>query len=519
MRRLISILLFSFVFVTFLSLDVEAQTCPDNDRIMRISAPTNAHGENWSFGTATYTQDICYKTIFGQDYTGTRAGTNAVHDCITVGSNRVLRLKFNNNSHAEIPDHTTPAYGVDICYGDLTCQSVAGNLDCPDTTQEVISLSGATNAHIENYSMNVYNSNANYKKICCSTASPQIYNQTWRYYDGTVIPDASPPTIICPNSYKIMSVQLRGLTNGVSPVEFQLYDGDNGADDRIGSPIVVTASNDQANATLNLTDSALLSELQTALGGEPVGGRDYLELYFKANSSVYLNDSYIVRYTNDSNACVYSNPISSVLAPVHRGVYFNNTLISFVSGCTSQIGSLRHEWTVTQNGETYTSNERNFDLTFGGVGTGHFGDAGQVNVKLKCTDLRGKYAINESQILIVASPYTLAYIEKPAFESFVTNTPPVASRVPYFAERVDFSAADSFAVNVIPVSGSSCPTVSCLGGDCPAATQNVPTGCTASGNTISITGTSTPPLYANLFFNWTFWDDNWNEPWAMFEGL
>ena len=514
MRRLISILLFSFVFVTFLSLDVEAQTCPDNDRIMRISAPTNAHGENWSFGTATYTQDICYKTIFGQDYTGTRAGTNAVHDCITVGSNRVLRLKFNNNSHAEIPDHTTPAYRVDICYGDLTCQSVAGNLDCPDTTQEVISLSGATNAHIENYSMNVYNSNANYKKICCSTTPSSLTAPKWSYYNGEEIPSG---TKICPNSYVIMNVTTGGITSG--NVEFQLRD------DRsilrvqsIGGPRQGAVSNNQANVTLNLSEQGLLDALNSALqNSNGLLDLDFVASYIGATSAT----SYELLYDGNISSCTYSNPVAIVTAPVHRGVYFNNIQISFVSGCTSRIGPVQNNWTITQEGQTtsYTSTEPEFGLIFGGNGPGHFGDAGQVNVKLKCTDMRGQYVTAESQMLVVENAKkTFAYINKPSFDEFVYNSPPGAG-MPYFPERVDFSASDSFAVEVTP--GTTCPTVSCLGGSCRTNTENSPSGCGAGGS-ITITSaptSSNPASYINMFFNWTFWDDNWNEPWAMFEGL
>jgi len=508
MGRLIKLLCFVLFLISFLGLFVSAQTtCVADDRIMRISAPTNALGEIWSVGTPAYTQDICYSSIFGQPYAGARANTNAVHDCLPISSptNKVVRLSGSTgtNAHAEIPTGT--AYSINVCYGDLSCQSVAGNVNCPDSTREVVSLSGATNAHIENYSMNSYNTNSNHRKICCSTAGAipfGISNPQWSYYDGSAYSNGR----ICPNSYAIMNATISGLSGNVG---FELWDDDGptvlgvNPDDLIwptaGNVFQGTISNNQVNVTLNLSNSTIRNELQAALTSE--GGP--LELYFIARQTTYSSpESSQLSYNGSENYCTYSRPGASVTAPVHRGIYFNNTPISFVSGCTSQIGPVQSEWTITRGGTNiYTSTQSQFYYTFT--------NPGQATIGLRCT-INGATSFAEAQILVVASPYTLAYINAPALNSFVYNTPVN----PYFPQSVSFSAADSFTVNSIP--GTPCPTVQCLGGDCPNQTQNSPASC--GGGSITVSNVPSTPSYAGLNFNWRFWDNNWNNEWTAYEG-
>lgn len=520
MRRLISILFFAFSFVLFLSLNVETQTIcgPNgaNDLIMRISGTSNAMGENATMNN--YPVEVCYSSIFSTVY----SGSNLPGLRVCTATNKVVRLSGSTNAHAETPDNPNPNSNYNnnvVCYGDLQCVSVTGSNGCPPGKFAVVSLSDATNAHLGNPVAYPPASGSNDRRICCSATPPTLSALKWSYYDGTQIPVND---LICPNSYVIMNVTTGGIASG-NLVDFELWD-DKTPDFKIlptgtGNYRILQGmvSNNQANVTLNLSDPELFNILESARSSS--GGE--LELYFKAE---YPNandvESYEIGYDGGSS-CIYPRPTASVRAPIHKGVYFKDTTLNFESGCTSRIGPLEYEWIITQEGQTtsYTSNERKFDLIFGGTGTGHFGDSGQANVKLKCTDMRGQSADAESQILIVASDKknTLAYIEKPAFESFWTNTPPTSG--PYFAERVNFSAADSFAVDVVPATTSgSCPTVSCLGGSCPLTTQNKPVCIGGSGNTITITNPGAVS-YSNLFFNWTFWDDNWNEPWASYDNF
>lgn len=497
MRRLVNLIFFSFVFVAFLSLGASAQTsCPADQVIMRISGLTNAHGEVHNFPNSNYNYKICYNDIFsGNLYSGANP-----QSCTPNRGNDVLRLSGNTNAHAETPGSTTSGY-TDVCYGDLVCVSTTA-ANCPGLSREVVSLSSSTNAHIGFAGQ--YGT-----KICCSTTPQSITNPIWKYYNNLPIPDVNPNTLICPNSYPIMSVTTSGITNGV--VDFELWDDSTGPDTKIlpqstsssFSVLQGTVSNNQANVTLNLNNSELFGILESARGSS--GGE--LELYFKA---IYPNinpiNSYEVDYRGNPNACSYLKPTVEITAPVHKGVYFKDTQINFEGDCRSQLGPLQYEWTITpQTGAVVTKTEPRFNHLFT--------SSGQANVKLKCTDPRGQYSIKESQILIVDNDKKMfAYINQPAFDSFVDNLPP--SSGPYFPTQVTFSATDSFAVGVTPaVSPSTCPTVQCLGGSCRTQTQNSPDGCS---NPISIT--SAPTNYANLFFNWTFWDNNWNEQWNSYEG-
>ena len=80
--------------------------------IMKISAETDAFSQMW---TGTYPYLINYNDIFGEEYVGSDE-----HVC--NGSNKVVGLNANTGALAEIPENNN--YGVDVCYGDLKCQSV-----------------------------------------------------------------------------------------------------------------------------------------------------------------------------------------------------------------------------------------------------------------------------------------------------------------------------------------------------------------------------------------------------------
>ncbi len=476
-------LLFCSLFCIFLlTLNVSAQTCTDNQRILRISDISNAHGEVYN-GAGNYGTQICFPSLFP----GYPVGPNP-HDC--TGTNLVLRLSDYTNAHAQTPDYTGINYPRNVCYGDLIC--VSSTSACPSGQTEVVSLSADTNAHLGTAGSSNYNT-----RICCRTNSPQIYNPIWKYYDGTVIPAGAN---ICSNHIITASVQTVSMADN-SQIQFNFYDRDLGRDDKIAT-LFAPVLNNQANIILNLSDSVIRQVIQ----GQLPDGDNRLELFFRANYSTYSNESYDIYYQDNSSLCSFSSPIANITAPVHRGVYFlnSNSDINFVSGCTSQIGPVQNEWTITQGSNSFTRTGSNFPH--------RFTSPGQTNVKLRCTDLAGNYDIAESQMLIVASPYVLAYIQEPEFNEFVYTTPPTSG--PYFPQSVPFNASDSFAVDV-----NGC-SVQCIGGDCPAETKNVPAGCTPNpSGGISITSaTGGNNLYNTLNFNWRFWDQDWSDEWINFEG-
>ena len=148
-------LLIIFIVIVFSLYKVAA--CSDDQRIMKLSAGTNAHGEIWS-GTF-YPVDICYDGIFGSPYAGTEAEP---HAC--TGINKVIGLSADTNAHAEIPG--IEGYTTNVCYGDLSCMSRTGT-DCASDEKLVVSLSSETNAHLAN--------DSSYPtKICCKSKSVVI---------------------------------------------------------------------------------------------------------------------------------------------------------------------------------------------------------------------------------------------------------------------------------------------------------------------------------------------------------
>jgi len=490
--------LFSLVFFSaFLALAVSAQSvCLDSDdTILKLSARSNSHGEFYSY--SNYNYEICYSDLFGDSTPVTNP-----HDCRSSPgndpANLVLRLSDFTNAHAQTPDYTGTAYTIDVCYRDLTCYSTSGS--CASNEREIVSLSADNNAHLETANANNYN-----LKICCMAnvaRNKLIFAPKWRYYNGVEIPENS---LICPNSYLIASVQTRGLDDGQT-VSFDVRDS------RLVSRSITVLSgfviNNQANVTINLNNP----NTRDLFNGFLSSSRDFLNLYFRASNpsvSTAVPDSGIVKYTSNSNLCSYEKPVVRVNAPTHRGVYFKGTTVNFESGCTSQIGPLQYDWTITQGDNTYRSTLETFTLELGR----QFGDSGQANVKLKCTDLRGNSGIAENEILIAeANSPILAYINEPAFNSFV-YTSPLLNR-PYFPQTVGFSGQDSFAISV-----NGC-TVTCLGGDCPEKTENSLSNCGATppGGPIDITQTTGGVTYNTLNYDWKFWDNDWENLWTSYEG-
>lgn len=152
---------------------VDAGSCADSDRIMKLYSSTNSHGALWD--DTNYEYDICYSNIFGSVYTGANP-----HDCLPGETNKVLGLYQNTNSHAEIP--SLDNYDVDVCYGDLVCQAVTDPAVCPADYRTVVRLYQNTNSHISNAS------DTNYSvKICCEggVSGPSVLE--WRDMSGNVI--------------------------------------------------------------------------------------------------------------------------------------------------------------------------------------------------------------------------------------------------------------------------------------------------------------------------------------------
>ena len=130
-------------------------SCSDSDRIMKLSSLSNAHGALWN--DSDYVYDICYSDFFG-NYTGELA---TVHNCVGAGlipDNKIVGLSDISNAHAEAPN--LDGYGVDVCYGDLSC--VVRSIICEADEEVVLSLESYSNSHLAEGDFLAYP-----RKICC----------------------------------------------------------------------------------------------------------------------------------------------------------------------------------------------------------------------------------------------------------------------------------------------------------------------------------------------------------------
>ena len=142
MRGKLTILIGMFLLITIPIASVNAATCANDDRIMKLSLVTNSHGAVWDPALTTYTEDICYSDIYGSLY-----GGGSPHTC--TGSNKVIGLSDVTNAHGEEPSLSTAGYDTDVCYGDLVCEEdTSAGSGCLNGGQIVVRLYQDTNSHL-----------------------------------------------------------------------------------------------------------------------------------------------------------------------------------------------------------------------------------------------------------------------------------------------------------------------------------------------------------------------------------
>ena len=137
-----------------------------NDTIMKLSAPTNAHGALWN--DTDYATNIYYSDIFGGVYGG---------DARECTGNTILFLSSETNAHAS----RTFGYPVPVCYGDLNCFYVNLNsASCSDVDAKfVVALSGNSNAHLSTVADIV-----NYPiQVCCGSVGGGVDSDGDGIYD------------------------------------------------------------------------------------------------------------------------------------------------------------------------------------------------------------------------------------------------------------------------------------------------------------------------------------------------
>ena len=252
MKKLV-IFLFFLSSLIFFSSAIFAQSCSiiaktdsaydANKVLMGVSGLTNAHGE-----LSTQTN---YGYVIQCDFAGSTS---------CDGSNKVLRLSADTNAHAEVPSGTVYTT-TDICYGDLSCVSTTTG-SCPvENPIEVLSLSEATNAHIGAFGD--YGT-----KICCSSTSEGSGGAagaaTAIWTNGGEVAFSS--VIIVPGTTKVkLLLKSYDVFDGTQ-VTFKIREQDNTylTDDDIKSITAQVDANKRASATWLITQS----DLNLASSGE-----------------------------------------------------------------------------------------------------------------------------------------------------------------------------------------------------------------------------------------------------------
>jgi len=178
-----------FLFVIFATIffllnfasSAENQNCNDDQILFRLFSETNSHVSSWNDTDAPI--KICYNKIFNKPYPGQNP-----HDCNsqTNSANKVLLVSAPKNAHAEDPNAQTPAYENKICYGDLNCRVVDNSkgevCNNAEEEQEIIRMSGLTNAHVSIATSEDYN-----YILCCKRYSYSIYYAIWQNSNNVVI--------------------------------------------------------------------------------------------------------------------------------------------------------------------------------------------------------------------------------------------------------------------------------------------------------------------------------------------
>ena len=513
--------------------------CDEDQTIFSISDTTNAHGELWN-GAGNYPYRICYDDLFGLEYAVDPLEDPPVDLRGCTGANLVLSLSDITNAHAENP-FTNNAYSTNVCFGDLACEIHETN-DCANSGKTAIaSLSADTNAHLglpDSYG----------KTICCSSQAA-IPVEDFGWYDFSsqdgILLDLEISTSNIGNDVQLKASGLI-LPEGAQ-VTFEVWESD----------VILGVNFDEeirtfSNIAVDLNGNAVVEwriteqDYVAAGGGTGLFQEEIVEFYFKVITSSDEYDS----TESDSNGNAYDNhaPIDGILevdgsiilptSPplptiegdlVHRGVYFSDILINFDHTINNPGGSITYTWIVEQNLETDSDfdslnpttedQQLPFDLSFTSTG--------ERVITLRATNSAGLSSETQIAILIIdpATSGMITFIEAPAHHEvlssdicqFISSGADQAScngdkatcegascagiwspNGPYL---IDFKAADSFVLDVSFVDVNSCPTINCVGGDCPTETINMPP---IFANPCSID--NSPQPYDSMDFAWTYID-------------
>ncbi len=428
----------------------------DAQVIMRLYAPNNSHSSTATYGEVyTTVPDRCYgpaATCNGLDQTSCEANQPTCywqgsydiyrkpgypiyydeifgypyelsnpHTC--TGSNKVLELWDDHNSHAQIPGGAL-TYTIDVCYGDLQCEVHIDPEPCQDNSKVIVRLFQDTNSHASNASTLEYPI-----KICCKTnyfpTSPEVYiaNMRGEKIDKADIGD---------------TVLLIYKNRAGSSFDFKIMEDDPFIDDTI-----------MALAGYDLNGDYVAKWTITSEDYQLGGDEEKQVFYFEVNT-INSNEINVSRNSAGINSlpnAVITHPSFSL--PKDNRKFKLGENIDFMESCWDDDDSLKITWEFG-DGTTYTCTWPDQDCD----ALHQYAVSGTQEVYLRAEEIgRGRKASN----------YTEVYVYEGDGDGEINLFPIISSPIPGSTINnksipLRFNASESY---VSYCQTGSCPVASC----------------------------------------------------------
>ena len=490
-----------------------------NALIMRLSGNTNAHGEIYN-GAGNYGTEICFNSLFPS----VTVPTNPDRTCAGGNQERVLRLSGNTNAHGETPDNPSPLYTTNVCYQGLSCISRTGNCNSGET--KVLGLSGATNAHLEIGSQNNYGTS-----ICCTASAPPsqgFSNLQWRDFANNQIPETNTNPICVGRWVKTYSA-VGGITGNV---EFDIYENDLINNDFIRTVTGTINANGNVDANWEITQADYNAGRDIVLGVfvENRELEFYFIASQPSPGTITSGNSYdLWPVTDDPSACNYLPPTGGITGPTHQGIYFVNDPIQFINDCSSPYGPLTYSWTIRQSGsEIQTSNLNTFTFTYSSAQRGQ-SEISLTCTDIRGQSVTSQVGIvvaaSPEVLVYIEDPamWGIEYTTPPASGPYFPNEVSFSSTDSFAVLIFGLTGLNEPFFNCVgyclsatngicPHSLSQGKILACIGRPLVTPEGKIPILTTENFNNFVLMPGGAPPLpigHSTLNFDWEFWDNDW----------
>ena len=152
-----SFLLLILISLTQLTFALPPEYCQTGEYpVIRMSDTKNAHAISGDNNPTDYPIPVCLSNS-NEPNPPNRVCTE----------NKVIRLSGPTNAHAESPSGITSSY-TNVCFNDVSCTLNAPGVACPQGQNKILGLSSLTNAHLALPDTPGYS----YNLFCTSGASP-----------------------------------------------------------------------------------------------------------------------------------------------------------------------------------------------------------------------------------------------------------------------------------------------------------------------------------------------------------